>query len=1424
MQHSSDSQRDLLLGHLALELNFINAETLEAAKKVWNADKSKAMGQILVERQAITAHTRDVLENLVQLQANEEGHTPASNPDETDRGAVIPMEPPPEFAPGAAPSDVADRLRFHKIRPHAQGALGQVFLARDKELLRKVALKEIKDRYADNPDARGRFLLEAQITGRLEHPGVVPVYGLGAYENGRPFYAMRFIKGESMQDALKRIHAAGRLPADVASDIRKLVIRFVAVCNTMQYAHDRDVVHRDLKPGNIMLGAYGETLVVDWGLAKVLGKMTADPTGSIFEPLPSSGSSETLPGKAIGTLTYMSPEQAAGRLEAVSAQSDVYSLGATLFSILTGRASVEDSKAPDQTRVDLVKLQAKVIAGDIHKPTDLKPETDKALEAICMKAMALKPDHRYESSRAMANDLENWLANEPVSAYPEPFSVRYRRWANRNRGVVTGVIAASIIVFIAALSVAGIFAAQHAENYLARLRAEDAEKVAKDAEKEAKKAKEEAEIDRAKAVKAKLEAEGANAQLVDARKKAEKEAERANKEAARAKKSEKEAVDAKDDLVKTIKELEIQTDKANAATAAKSKLLKATEVLRLEADEERRKAERARDDALRAHAAEKRERALNTTMLAQARFSEGQVVQAYDMLEQVDPLYRHGGWNFLHRQFEGGYATLYGHLDAVRQTAFSPDGTLIASVSADGQVKLWDGNSGKSVLTIAGITTLAFSRDGLHFAAGAKDGTVTLREARTGKVVKSADKLHAEAITALALSPDGKRLAAGSQDGNIKVCDADSLGNATTLKKSHVTGVISLAFNPASTKLVSTGLDRNLIVWDVASGDPQQFPGQTNGIAGAVFSADGKHLAFASIDDIVKMDIVRVWKTDALGTEVIAAAPQVKGESLSQSRGITSITISPDGQRIATTGFDGAIRLLSVNTGRERHTLHGHSKAARSVAFSPDGQRLVSGSDDFTVKLWDVVSGQETQTFIGNLKAVSSIAFNPTNDNILASGNWNGTLKVWNVLTGKDVWASAKAAHASEILSVAFASDGQRLASAGQDGKIKLWDAATGKELATAIKGHAGAIMSVAFSKDGKRLASGGKDKSVIVWDAVKGDVVWTSPAKTYEVNCVSLSADGSRVAWADQSGAITIADLPKDAKDKDKEPVTFHAHSGGITSVTFGGDEKNPDKIIATAGQDGRVALWDAVNGQLLLVLKGHGSGVMSVAFSKDGKRLASASKDGTVKMWDAKTGQDIKTYFGHGDLVTSVAFSPKGDMLASASLDRTVKLWEAGAVKRVQSFKGEHAKPIRSVLFSNDGKKIYSRDEAGKNIVWNASDGKLLPDEKAPVAAGHAAISPDGKKIALPFSTWFYLIDIDPSKEESDYRDQMGRLKPWWHEKQADDFDKAKRPYAAAYYWSWAVRGDASQRNRERFEESLKAVSPAEAETLRRQAGLKN
>ena len=361
------AERDLLFGLLALQNGLINQVQLVAAFQAWTLDKARALSDHLVARGDLDADDRSAVEALVARHLKKHGgdvgrslaaipagrstreslagiadpdvggtlahlgSAPTEHGEEADRTA--------SYAVGEA---TGDGQRFRVLRPHAQGGLGAVFVALDEELHREVALKQILDHHADDPISRARFLLEAEITGGLEHPGIVPVYGLGSYGDGRPFYAMRFIRGDSLKQAIERFHADESLQKDLGRrslELRKLLRRFTDVCNAIGYAHSRGVIHRDIKPGNVIVGKYGETLVVDWGLAKAVGRddSGAAPDERTLVPSSSSGLAETLPGSAMGTPAYMSPEQARGDLERLGLRSDVYSLGATLYGLLTGR-------------------------------------------------------------------------------------------------------------------------------------------------------------------------------------------------------------------------------------------------------------------------------------------------------------------------------------------------------------------------------------------------------------------------------------------------------------------------------------------------------------------------------------------------------------------------------------------------------------------------------------------------------------------------------------------------------------------------------------------------------------------------------------------------------------------------------------------------------------------------------------------------------------------------------------------------------------------------------------------------------------------------------------------------------------------------------------------------------------------------------
>jgi eukaryotic-like serine/threonine-protein kinase len=331
--------------------------------------------------------------------------------------------------------------RFLLRRFHAKGGLGEVHVAEDEELGRTVALKRIQDRHLHNPDFHRRLLQEAAITAKLEHPGVVPIYGLVQGPGGQPSYAMRFIEGESFQEAIDRFHQS-RQPFD-SLPFRHLLGQFVNICNTIAYAHSRGIIHRDIKPSNVMIGKYGETLVVDWGLAKLLEPTRLEHPGGETMPMmkPSVDSDEgTQLGQAVGTLAYMSPEQAAGRLDKVGPCSDIFSLGATLYEMLAGDAPI---RGHDQFEsLELAKQCA------FPAPRSEHANVPRPLEAICLKAMAAVPRARYATAKELADDVERWLADEPVEGHREAWPVRAARWMRRHRSLVTGLTAALLVGLI----------------------------------------------------------------------------------------------------------------------------------------------------------------------------------------------------------------------------------------------------------------------------------------------------------------------------------------------------------------------------------------------------------------------------------------------------------------------------------------------------------------------------------------------------------------------------------------------------------------------------------------------------------------------------------------------------------------------------------------------------------------------------------------------------------------------------------------------------------------------------------------------------------------------------------------------------------------------------------------------------------------
>ncbi|SMP78707.1 Serine/threonine protein kinase [Neorhodopirellula lusitana] len=376
-----------------------------------------------------------------------------------DAGTQQGQLPPTVQSPRLGAED-STPLRFIPVRKHAEGGLGEIHVARDCELNREVALKKIKPSRHDDKESQLQFLLEGEITGSLEHPGIVPVYAMGIDSSGRPFYAMRFIRGNSLAKEIEQFHspASPMTTGQRELAMRKMLRRFTDVCNAVDYAHSRGVLHRDLKPDNVMVGPYGETLVVDWGLAKLIDQPANDEDRS-QEPAFLSG---TIPNVnrissrgVVGSLPYMSPEQANGLFDELTPACDIFSLGGILYNLLTGRTLYTGGSMSEvlQKARQRECVPARQIDSSIHP----------ALEAICERATDKSPQERYESARLLADEIDAYLADQPVDAYDEPISAQVRRWMRQHPRIVSTVLSALLVASVGLTFGLGILSNKNAE-------------------------------------------------------------------------------------------------------------------------------------------------------------------------------------------------------------------------------------------------------------------------------------------------------------------------------------------------------------------------------------------------------------------------------------------------------------------------------------------------------------------------------------------------------------------------------------------------------------------------------------------------------------------------------------------------------------------------------------------------------------------------------------------------------------------------------------------------------------------------------------------------------------------------------------------------------------------------------------------------
>lgn len=466
-----DPSSGLLVALFAIHLDYITRDQLAAATAEWIRQPTRPIAEILVEHNALDPPTRDIVEAVVARHLDRHGGDAERSIADLGAKGLIPSdlmlmlsgsavtEDIRAGLSGSAGNDATDLLSLHGYaaggtryrlsRPHGHGGMGEVFVGHDLELGREVLLKQLPERRADEPRYRAAFLKEVRAGAGLEHPNIAPVYDVGQHADGRLFQVMRLIPGGTFQQAI-RAHHASRAAATEAERLlrfRELLGHFIDACQAIEYAHSRGVLHRDIKPNNIMLGSFGETQVIDWGLARVAGDDPSASPGSDVRPVSDDvvgGASEaTRHGEFKGTAAFASPEQAAGEVERIDARSDVYSLGATLYTLLTGQAPFPGGSPgwKDDVRQGRF-LRPRQVRGDVPPP----------LESICLKAMARAPLDRYAQARDLAADVERWLADEPVLAHRDPILVRLRRWGRRHRAAVAAA-AALLLTSVVGLSI-----------------------------------------------------------------------------------------------------------------------------------------------------------------------------------------------------------------------------------------------------------------------------------------------------------------------------------------------------------------------------------------------------------------------------------------------------------------------------------------------------------------------------------------------------------------------------------------------------------------------------------------------------------------------------------------------------------------------------------------------------------------------------------------------------------------------------------------------------------------------------------------------------------------------------------------------------------------------------------------------------------
>jgi WD40 repeat protein/serine/threonine protein kinase len=1013
---------------------------------------------------------------------------------------------------------------YKLLQQIGEGGMGTVYMAEQTQpVQRKVALKIIKAGM-DSRQVIARFEAERQALALMDHPNIAKVFDGGTTESGRPYVVMELVKGESITKYFDEHRLTPRQRLEL----------FLSVCQAIQHAHQKGIIHRDIKATNILIAPYdGKPVVkvIDFGIAKATGQRLTDKT--LFTEF----------GAVVGTLEYMSPEQAELNNQDIDTRSDIYSLGVLLYEVLTGTTPLDRTRLKQSGFAELLRIireeepprpstrlsEAKdslpsISAQRRMEPAKLTKLVRGELDWIVMKALEKDRNRRYETANAFAADVQRYLNDEAVLACPPSAMYRFRKFARRNKVVLatTSVVALALLLAAAALATSTVVTARALQ---AQTRAKDDlrrdayfhritlayQDLSADNLGRALKLLEECPEDLREwewhylmrlckveplVLRNMTEANGL-AFSPDGKRLASAGGDGAIKIwNSRTGNVIQTIAKAHADSVVCVA---FHTDGKHLASVGADRRVK---VWDLTTEEEvfnescdvRRKYGTAYTVAFsprdgqqlaagsagtvrvwdwKSHQILHNLHAHDFHSIPVAFSGDGRLVTGVlrDSLKLWDP------------KTGGLLRTFAGHRHPISSLAFNTNGERLASASYDRTVKVWDTTTGKLLHTLdlhtGNVECVAFSPDGRRLASGGEDKTVRIWDSTTGREVLGL-RGHTGRCGCVAFSLDG-RLASASTDGTIRIWDASPLrgdeGQEILTFTQHSDEIRSVAFSPVSPDgqmIASSGTDGFVKVWDAITGrESVSFIGHTVIVFGVAWHPDGKRIATAGVDG--RLLTVKVW----------GAGNRREVFELPAGGDYHAVAFGPDGRHLVTGTMNGAVQVWDARKYELVGTLGTHKVEIRGVVFSLDGKHLASASGDGEVKLWDATRLDKEQDARLTLRArvpgpSVNVAFSPDGRR-LATGGEDNSVKIWDVQTGRELDKPLRG-HNGEVYTVAFSPDGRWIASGGEDSAVKVWDSHTG-ELVRSFRGHRGLISSVAFSPDGRRLASGSRDKTVKIWD-----------------------------------------------------------------------------------------------------------------------------------------------------------------------------------------------------------------------------------------------------------------------------------------------------------------------------------------------------